>query len=346
MNNTVSNNTLIDFVIPWVDGSDPDWQAAKALYDQSGASSMSGFQNDERTRYEDWGLLRFWFRGVERFAPWVNKIHFVTWGHVPSWLDVDHPKINIVCHEDYLPEAYRPTFSAHPIELNLHRIEGLSEQFVYFNDDTFLIAKTRPKDFFKKGLPRATAGLVPLRVQKGDWFYFPLNNIAIINEHFQLRKSIIPHLGKWFNPKYGINNLINLLMLAFPAFYGFNEYHLPNSFLKSTYETVWKEEENILKETSTHRYRHHSDVSQWLMENWQFASGKFMPRSYKFGKAFYLSGDTTKMLPQLYEYITKQRGRVVCVNDGALTSEQATEAKNVTQEAFRKLLPAKSSFEK
>ena len=42
-------------------------------------------------------------------------------------------------HEDYLPDEYRPAFSSHPIELNLHRIKGLSERFVYFNDDMYLL---------------------------------------------------------------------------------------------------------------------------------------------------------------------------------------------------------------
>ncbi|MBQ6357217.1 MAG: capsule biosynthesis protein CapK, partial [Solobacterium sp.] len=38
-------------------------------------------------RFKDWGLFKYWFRGVEKFAPWVNKIYFITWGHVPTWLD-------------------------------------------------------------------------------------------------------------------------------------------------------------------------------------------------------------------------------------------------------------------
>lgn len=341
-----SDNTCIDFVLTWVDGSDPAWQTEKARYSKNDGEGLPSLQDNDRARYEDWGLLKYWFRGVEAFAPWVNKIHFVTWGHVPSWLDTEHPRLNIVKHEDFIPAEYLPTFSSHPIELNFHRIEGLSEQFVYFNDDMFLIDKTKAKDFFDRGLPRATAGLSPRGVHKGDWLYAPLNNIAIINEHFQLRSSVIPNLRKWFYGGYGQTNFLNLIMLAFPAFYGFNEYHLPNSFLKSTYEEVWAKEEDVLKEASSHRFRHHHDVSQWLMENWQFASGSFMPRSSKFGKVFQLSGDISKSLPQLYDYITKQQGKIVCVNDGDLTSEQVEVAKSTVHEAFGKLFPQKSSFEK
>ena len=81
--------------------------------------------------------LQYWFRGVGKFAPWVNRIHFITYGHLPPWLNVDHPKINIVRHTDYIPKKYLPTFNSHVIELNIHRIEGLANCFVYFNDDTF-----------------------------------------------------------------------------------------------------------------------------------------------------------------------------------------------------------------
>jgi len=116
----------IDFVICWVDGNDPEWQKQKNYYDTSQ-------QTDSREiRYRDWDNLQYWFRGVEKYASWVNKIHFVTWGHLPQWLNTDHPKLNIVRHEDYIPKKYLPTFSARPIEVNLHRIKGLAEHFVFF----------------------------------------------------------------------------------------------------------------------------------------------------------------------------------------------------------------------
>jgi hypothetical protein len=104
-------------------------------------------------RYRDMRILKYWFRAVEKYAPWVNRIHFVTWGHLPDWLNTQHPKLHIVSHKDYIPEEYLPTFSSHPIELNFHRIPGLSEHFVYFNDDTFLNSTITPDFFFRKGKP-------------------------------------------------------------------------------------------------------------------------------------------------------------------------------------------------
>ena len=68
----------IDFVVTWVDGNDPAWRQEKAKY------SGAGNWDDSEERYRDWELLQYWFRGVEQFAPWVRKIHFVTWGHLPE----------------------------------------------------------------------------------------------------------------------------------------------------------------------------------------------------------------------------------------------------------------------
>ncbi|MFQ7768319.1 MAG: hypothetical protein ACLRIL_08645 [Fusicatenibacter saccharivorans] len=105
--------------------------------------------DNSTSRYRDWDILKYWFRGVEKFAPWVNQIHFVTYGHVPDWLNEKHSKLHIVKHEDFIPQEFRPTFSSHPIEWNFHRIEWLTENFVYFNDDMFLIKKFLRKIFLE-----------------------------------------------------------------------------------------------------------------------------------------------------------------------------------------------------
>ena len=90
----------IDFVITWVDGGDKAWQREKACYDPAAGT------DDGEERYRDWDLLKYWFRGVEKYAPWVRKIHFLTWGHIPEWLDTSNKKIHIVNHKDYIPKEY------------------------------------------------------------------------------------------------------------------------------------------------------------------------------------------------------------------------------------------------
>lgn len=105
----------------------------------------------------------------------------MTWGHLPEWLDTSHPKLNIINHKDYIPEKYLPTFNSNVIELNLDRIEGLSEYFVNFNDDFFLNSMTKPDDFFIDGLPRLQMMYMPIQaVEKFSSVLF--NNTLILNQ--------------------------------------------------------------------------------------------------------------------------------------------------------------------
>ena len=85
---------------------------------------------------------------VERHAPWVNNIYLITNGQRPKWLNVNHPKLKWVRHEEFIPEEYLPTFNSSAIEMNIHRIDGLSENFVLFNDDMYLIQDVKYSDFF------------------------------------------------------------------------------------------------------------------------------------------------------------------------------------------------------
>ena len=98
----------IDFVLPWVDGSDPEWLARmrEATAAEGGTASSDAAANGE-CRFSDNGLLRYWFRAVERFAPWVGKVFFVTCGQKPDWLDERHPKLRLLDHRDYIPAEWQ-----------------------------------------------------------------------------------------------------------------------------------------------------------------------------------------------------------------------------------------------
>ena len=114
-------NTAIDFILTWVDGSDHEW--IKEFNKWSPSAKKNTDIREER--YRDYGLLKYWFRAIEKFTPWVNKVHFVTCGQKPDWLNVNCPKLNWVKHSDYIPSEYLPVFSSHPIELFFHKIPGL-----------------------------------------------------------------------------------------------------------------------------------------------------------------------------------------------------------------------------
>lgn len=148
---------VIDIVYTWVDGSDPAWIANRnAVLQQFGRPIEESLTAD---RFTDNDELLYSLRSIERFAPWVNRIHIVTAGQKPHWLDTTHPKIRLVDHTAIFPDSsLLPTFSCRPIEMNLWRIPDLAERFIYFNDDFFLGRLAQPDDFFEGERPRIFTG--------------------------------------------------------------------------------------------------------------------------------------------------------------------------------------------
>lgn len=327
----------IDFVVIWVDGNDPKWQEERAKYNKS----VDINSDNSVHRYREWDNMQFWFRGVEKYCPWVNKVHFVTWGHLPKWLNTNNPKLNIVNHKEYIPEQYLPTFSSHTIELNLHRIEELAEHFVYFNDDMFIVNNMAQKDFFVDGKPCDSAVMNVHCYNMEDMVIMaPFRDIGIINHEFNMHAVIKKNIVGWFNYKYGINNLRNLILLACPRFPGILQQHLPASYLKSTFQEVWDKYYNILDETCLHRFREISDVNQWVFKEWQLASGNFYPRKLNIGKSI-----AAYNIDDACECIRKQKAHMMCLNDTEMSQEEFENAKLKIIQSFETILPEKSSFE-
>ncbi|KAJ5701289.1 hypothetical protein N7488_008837 [Penicillium malachiteum] len=156
----------IDAVYTWVNGSDPDWRVERDFWyhrwiqDSDGSSqnlqkvpSDSGDNDDgasDDNHYRDNDELRYSIRSLEKYAPWIHQIYIVTNGQMPSWLNRDDPRVRIVTHSEIFENSsHLPVFSSSAIESHLDRIPGLSDYFLYFNDDVFLGAPVEPDDFIR-----------------------------------------------------------------------------------------------------------------------------------------------------------------------------------------------------
>lgn len=336
--NSVIVNDKIDFVVLWVDGNDQAWLDQKKQY----SSERANYSNNAN-RFRDWDNLQYWFRGVEQFAPWVNNVYFVTWGHLPRWLNTNHPKLKVVKHADYIPEEYLPTFNSDVIETNLHRINELSETFVLFNDDVFLIDDVKPKDFFVDGKPcdSFVENLIAAGGYESRIRHTKMENTSIINANFNKREVHKQYRRKVYNWRYGLQNLITLYFSPFPYFTGFRNPHIAYSHLKSTFSTVWEVSGDKMHEACLNRFRGYNDISQWLMRYWNLCSGVFVPRSVYFGKYFVASKDNMT----LCSYIRNKKGKVICINDQS-TDFDFDMAKNEINAALNDILPEKCSYEK
>lgn len=330
----------IDFVILWVDGNDLAWQAEKSKYQPQKES-----ENNSVNRYRDWGLLPYWFRAVEKFAPWVRKIHFVTWGHLPDFLNLNAPKLHIVRHDEFIPEEYLPTFSSHVIEMNIHRIPDLAEHFVYFNDDTFLLRSFQPEDFFRDGLPCTYGGEVPIELvgNIGTWLHAAVNDLGIVNAHFPKRESVAKYGKKYRDKRYRWKDNLRTLMLEklHPDYFtGFKNLHAPAAYLKESFREIWEAEPEKLVSTCRDRFRTSDNVNQWVVLWWQIASGQFSPAVID----NLVASINENTIDELCLAIEKQSHDYICLNDPdeSIGFEQLA---GRLASSFSKILPEKSSYE-
>ncbi|MER7050082.1 stealth family protein [Streptomyces jumonjinensis] len=186
----------IDVVYTWVDGQDPEWlrrrqEAQGQPYHEEAANTARFASRDE---------LRYSLRSLRQNAPWVRKVFLVTDDQRPAWLDTSADGLTVVSHKDIFTDPrVLPTFNSHAIESQLHHIKGLSEHFLYFNDDMFLGRPVTPQDFFhSNGLTKffPSPALIPMG-EPGDQDV-PVsaagkNNRTLLDSHFQ---TVITHKMK------------------------------------------------------------------------------------------------------------------------------------------------------
>lgn len=326
----------VDFVVTWVDGNDPVWQAEKSKY--SGSTSGNGV-----CRYRDWITFRYWFRAVEKYAPWVRRVYLVTYGHVPEWLNIESDKLKVVTHKEFIPNIYLPTFSSIPIELNLHRIEGLSDNFVYFNDDVFLSRPVKKTDFFINGLPVYPAIAEPL-VSPGNMvsYHVFFSVYSEVNGKNDLRKSLRSNCEKWFCHEYGRAMFRNISVYRSNSLTGLYFSHVGVPMCKNTFAHAWEKYPSIAN-TCTHKFRTALDVMHFLITIENILSGRFIPKSPK-GLGCCINMDS---FDEISRVLVTHSHQMVCLNDSnSYSDHQLTAINEQLITIFGEVFPEKSSFER
>lgn len=336
-------NNNIDIVLPWVDGTDQVWLQSKTKWYER-LNPLSELNNNNR--YQTWDNLKYWFRSVERNMPWINRVFFVTCGHLPDFLNEDCPKLKVVRHDEFIPTDYLPTFQANPIELNLHRIQGLSENFIYFNDDVFPLTYIDEEYYFRNDKICDEAVETPIiPTFFGDVSQFTWNmkalDTAIINRNFNKRVVQKSNPEKWFCTEYGDLLERNECCRYWNDFAGFRDPHMPNAFKKSTFEKVWKAEYEILDRTCKDKFRNFSNVNQWLFRYWQLCEGDFYPRR-TLGKSYTVTVDNCF---ELTDVIRTRSQQMICLNEQCVP-EEFDRIKTPINAAFEDIFPEKSIYEK
>lgn len=226
---------LVDVVYTWVDSSDPEWTTQRDIWSNRTEILMDSAANDER--YLDRDELKYSLRSLALYAPFVRNIHIVTNGHRPSWL-VEDERIRIVPHTEIFPDlSVLPTFNSHAIEACLHRIPGLSENFLYFNDDVFLGRDAELGDFY------TMAGLIKSR-------FSPVSVVAAD------RPALDAAPIDWAS-----YNAVTRMGEEFGLRFDRKHKHVPHAMKKSMLEELEARLPDVFDQTRSSRFRDHTDYA-------------------------------------------------------------------------------------
>lgn len=307
----------IDLIYLWVDGNDPEWQKKKLLYTNviSDNSEMNNIG-----RYVENDELRYSLRSVEKYVPWVRKIFIITDNQVPSWLNTDHPKVEVVDHRDIIPTEVLPLFNAIVIEYFLHNIPGLSEHFLFANDDMFLNAPVSPDFFFKNDYP-----IVRLkRKRMGKWHY---------------------RINTWLGKEYGhYRNEVHQGVVAvdklFGKYYSGIPHHNIDAYRKSDYRKAVEEIFSAQTTKSrTSRIRTHGDIQRSAFSYYALAVGHAHLRHVRRKESMRI----TINRKDLMEYLNTHNPTLFCLNDN---QDVAPEDRERVVPFLKQIFAEKSSFEK
>ena len=314
-----SNLDPIDLVCLWVDGNDPIWQAKRSAFIGIAQENTSvnckgrAANNDE---------LKYSLRSVEMYASWVQRIFIVTDEQVPEWLNVSNPKVRVVDLTEIMPSETLPCFNSCLIEHYLYRIPGLSEKFLYANDDMFINREVAVEDFFTpEGFPIVRLSRRTFR--KLRWFW----REHVLKKPLKNYSRTIAHVSRLVHRKYGI-------------YYTGMPHHNIDAYLKSDMQKVAEEimREEFLLNNKNHM-RSDDDIQRVVFSYVALAEKRGLLRYIDSRESSYINIFKKKD----YEKLDYFNPLFFCLND----SEYATDNDRIAAKAYlEKRFPKKSPFEK
>lgn len=242
----------IDVVYTWVDGNDPAWSSSLAEWREIEQADSRGDHAAHAARYASRDELKYSLRSLWMNAGWVRKVYVVTADQRPEWL-IEDDRLQVISHREILPVEALPTFNSHAIESRLHHIEGLSEHFVYFNDDMFLGRAVTPEQFFTpNGLSRFFESDARVPTPSG------LPDLAVDTAARRGQELIDREFGTVVTHKL---------------------HHAPYALRRSVMSELEERFPDVVGATTTRRFRHPEDLSipSAFAHHYGFATGRAVP---------------------------------------------------------------------
>ncbi|MDR7086581.1 hypothetical protein J2X11_001420 [Aeromicrobium panaciterrae] len=305
----------IDVVFTWVDGADAEWQRKRAEHSPDSYHEESA----NETRYRSRDELKYALRSIEMNAPWVRNIYVVTDDQRPSWLDESVPGLTLVDHRDIFSDtSVLPTFNSHAIETQLHHIEGLSEHFIYFNDDMMLGAEVIPQHFFHaNGITKFF--LSPVNEPQGDP---TADDVPVTIAAKNNRRLLKQHFGTSLTQKMK---------------------HVPYALRKSVLEEIEAKFSDEIRVTMGNKARSRDDISllSSFYQHYAFSTGRAVPGRIRYSYLDLRKGDARRTMGLLLAMRDQQ---AFCANATSVGEQEVTAEE--LREFLESYFPVPSRFER
>lgn len=307
----------VDVVYTWVDSDDPAWNEQRLRWLEK-EPARGGYEAGNR-RYTNRDELRYSLRSLERNLPAVRRIFLVTNGQVPRWLRVDHPRLTIISHASIFDDpSHLPTFNSTAIETHLWRIDGLSEHFVYMNDDIFVLR------------PLGLAELVDEQGKCGIVFEHDMESRPPAEA---ANRAMLAYTREVFEKKLGALPIPNR-----PS------YHGPVIHRRSVHEMLARVLRDELVETSASRFRNARCICLIQIASPQLALRRGLADETRLSWASMRLTSSARANSAAFRFIAHFRPQVFAVND-TVDTEPGAESGDL-QRFLSGLFPEKSSFER
>lgn len=317
----------MDIVITYVDGLDPLWQ--KDYETAVGRDPLT-------KRFRDWGTLKYLLRGIEQYMPFIRNVYLVVSrrSQVPSWVNTENLKI--VLHEDIIPSEYLPVFNSAAIEMFLHRIDGLDEEYIYFNDDIFPLRECSSTDFFVYSKDCDCHALAAADTPSNAFGNGFGCEVKAVNGY---SKCWLP-IGMFRKHTCNSDFLARKALGIKPVLPFVRPQHSCNAMLRSECETLFNILEKEIRE-SISTVREPKNLNQYLFLDYMYYGGKCLNRR-RSNKHFSLAAASLKSIT---DFILNPDRSFACINDVQMSDEKFETFRRGIVDAFECRLPDKSVYE-
>ncbi|WP_298253654.1 stealth family protein [uncultured Arthrobacter sp.] len=307
----------IDLVYSWVDGSSPEYRAARAARMQ-GVTVGEG--DDHEARYRQIDELKYTLRSVYMFAPWVRRIFIATDSERPAWL-AEHPSVTFVRSEEhFLDTSVLPTHNSQAVEAQLQHIPGLSEHFLYSNDDMFFGRPVAPDLFFSPGgITKFIEADTRIGLGENDAERSGFENAARVNRrllHERFGRITTRHL------EHAVTPLRRSVLLEMEAEFA--------AEFAATAASRFRAKDNISVTNSLYHY-------------YALLTGRAVTQES--ARVKYVDTTARSELKSLNKMLDKRNRDLFCLNDGSTSDIPADERAQLVTAFLEKYFPVKAPWE-